>query len=132
MTALVLTVAILASSVPSHREGVISHMGPGYGADYLALPCKTPANTHCRLTVELCGPARCRVMTQSDYGPSQRIHPDRIADVSEATFEYLCGCDSSRGVMRGSWRVVDPAPRLTLPPTDTASGTPPFLLSRHV
>lgn len=97
---------------PTHREGVVSHMGPGFGSDYLALP--VPRGT----TVRICGPARCRVMTSNDFGPNQRVHPDRIADVGMATFRELCGCSTSQGLFRGSWSVVD-VQSDELPETDT-------------
>lgn len=97
---------------PTHREGVVSHMGPGFGRDYLALP--VPRGT----TVRICGPARCRVMTSNDFGPNQRIHPDRIADVGMATFTELCACPTSQGLFRGSWSVTD-AQSETLPETAT-------------
>lgn len=98
-----------SAAEPNHREGVVSYVD-GAGSDYLALPI---GRGH---TVELCGPASCRVMTSTDIGPHQGIHPDRIADVGPSTFRELCGCPSSRGLFRGSWSVV---PTITLPPTDT-------------
>jgi hypothetical protein len=100
------------------RDGLISHVGAGFGRDYLALPCRTEANVHCGLTVRLCGPADCRTMVQTDYGPSQRIYPDRIADVGPATFVELCGQPASRGLCNGTWTAVE-RPGLTLPPTET-------------
>lgn len=30
-----------AAGNPTHREGVISHMGPGFPDDYLAIPLRT-------------------------------------------------------------------------------------------
>ena len=116
MTLLVVLLVVLASAATS-RTGVISHNDDQTGR-YLALPCKT-GNVRCDLTVKLCGPAACEVMRQTDYGPSQRIHPDRIADVSPSMFERLCGKPASAGLCRGSWTVVDGAAP-TLPPTDTA------------
>ena len=98
-------------AAPSSMRGVISHMGSGYPTRYLALPVKP------FITVELCGPADCVILAQNDYGPDQRVHPDRIADVSAAMFERLCGCSSSAGVMHGSWTVIGDN---DLPPTDTA------------
>ena len=97
------------------RQGDISHMGDyPVDRDYLALPCARDG-VHCGLTVELCGPAACRVMTQGDYGPSQSVHPDRIADVHPAVFAELCGVGPEMGLCPGSWTVVT---RATLPPTD--------------
>ena len=82
-------------------RGVISHMGSG-----LPRPATSPSRSSRSCTVELCGPADCVILAQNDYGPDQRVHPDRIADVSPVMFERLCGCPSSAGVMRGSWTVV--------------------------
>ena len=92
------------------RDGVISHMG-SYPVpdDYLALPCKR-GNVHCGLLVELCA-VECVVLRQTDYGPSQRVHPDRIADVSPRMFERVCGVPASYGLCAGSWTAIE-APRL--------------------
>ena len=95
------------------RSGVISHMGSGYPDSYLALPI---GRGH---TVRLCGPAACRTMTSNDVGPDQRVHPDRIADVSARVFEELCGVPASAGLCRGSWTLVDDALPDKLPETDT-------------
>lgn len=104
------------------RSGDISHMGDTpVPRNYLAIPCRTKANVICGLTVRLCGPADCVTLRQTDYGPSQRIHPDRIADVHPRMFERLCGLDASRGLCSGSWvsvRVDGDGPRATLPATD--------------
>lgn len=96
------------------RMGDISHMGDyPVSRDYLAIPCQRNG-VHCGLLVRLCGPADCRVMRQTDYGPSQQEHPDRIADVHPAVFEELCGVPARLGLCPGTWTAVTP----TLPPTD--------------
>lgn len=95
---------------PTHREGVISHMGPGFADDYLAIPLHTKGSLY-----RVCA-KRCVTLRQNDYGPNQRIHPDRIADVSVSTFEWICNCDASRGVVRGEWTLVTVD---ELPATDT-------------
>lgn len=108
-----LTFAVVenATATDRHREGVISHMGDGFPASYLALPIGRG------YTVRLCGPLGCVTQTSNDVGPHQGIHPDRIADVSVATFRAICG-DPSVGLCRGSWTLVrDAAPGL--PATDT-------------
>ena len=115
--ALVLVILCLAASVVSvsgddrSRTGKISHMGSGFPDSYLALPIGRG------YTVRLCGPASCRTMTSNDVGPNQSVHPDRIADVSPAVFEALCGVPASAGLCLGSWKVVE-GPG-DLPPTDT-------------
>lgn len=116
MTVLVILTALAAAVAPAGRDGSISHMGDTpVPADYLAIPCKTAENVPCGLVVELCGPAACEVLRQTDYGPSQRRHPDRIADVHPAMFAKLCGVPPSAGLCDGSWHVVE-AP--ALPATD--------------
>jgi hypothetical protein len=103
------------AGTPVERQGLISHVGSGFPRSYLALPCKR-GNVRCSLTVRLCGPADCVVMAQTDYGPSQRLFPDRIADVHPAVFERICGLPAIRGLCPGSWVAIVPP---TLPPTDT-------------
>lgn len=118
LVALVATLFIrfdTASAVDTHREGKISHMGPGFGDSYLALPIGRG------YTVSICGPAHCKVMTSNDVGPHQGIHPDRIADVGMGTFEYLCGVPASAGLCEGEWTIVGD---IELPPTDTISSRP--------
>jgi hypothetical protein len=104
----------IEAAAPSSMTGVVSWVPDSLGHRYLALPVRGEP-----LTVELCGPADCAVLTQTDLGPDRRVHPDRIADVSRSMFEALCGCPASTGLFRGSWRVVGEQ----LPETDTG-GTP--------
>ena len=111
LMAVALTSAIIPAAPATHREGVISHMGLGFADDYLALPIGRG------VTVELCGPAACRVMTSNDVGPNQSVHPDRIADVGVGTFVTICGVPASAGLCRGEWTVVEGLGEL--PPTDT-------------
>lgn len=105
----------LESPVAFLHDGYISHVGRGFPLNYLALPVNDSRRP---LTVRLCGPADCVTLTQTDYGPDQRIHPDRIADVSAAMFERICGVPASFGLCNGTWTPVS-RPRVTLPPTDT-------------
>jgi hypothetical protein len=98
--------------VSQGRTGIVTHMGPGYPANYLALPIG-PGHR-----VRLCGPRQCLVLTSTDAGPNRAsLEAGRIADVSVELFARLC-CDPSQGGFSGSWRVVGASP--TLPPTDTA------------
>lgn len=110
---------------PVSRLGDISHMGDyPVARDYLAIPCRTEANTICGITVELCGPAACVVLRQVDYGPSQKLHPDRIADVHPAVWSRICGLARSAGLCPGSWTAVtrDRLAAPTLPATSTDGG----------
>jgi hypothetical protein len=105
---------------PVERQGLISHVGSSFPRSYLALPCKR-GNVRCSLTVRLCGPADCVILRQTDYGPSQRLHPDRIADVHPAVFERICGLPASRGLCPGSWVAIT-VPKL--PATSTEGVAP--------
>lgn len=104
--------------------GVLSYVAPRYGPEYLALPF--PRGT----VAEICGPADCVLRRSTDFGPDQRVHPDRIADLSAADWQVVCGLPLSRGTCRGTVELeppVDPSDdrmrqedQATLPPTDTA------------
>jgi len=102
-------------NVSEGREGIVTHMGAGFPADYLAIPIGPG------VTVTICGPAQCLVRTSTDAGPSRAsLEAGRIADVSVELFRELCGCDESRGWFRGSWHVG--GDRHVVPPaTDTES-----------
>jgi len=74
------------------RTGILSHMGAGWPADYLALPWGRG------IRATICGPGACWAAVSTDVGPNQRIHPDRVADVSAERFELICGVPASRGL----------------------------------
>ncbi len=97
-------------------QGTISYVSASYGPRYLALPL--PRGTVARI----CGPAACLTRTSTDYGPDQRVHPDRIADVSAADFETLSGVPLSFGLFPGSV-TIERKGGPQLPPTDQG-GTP--------
>jgi hypothetical protein len=64
--------------------------------------------------------ATCVTLRQTDFGPSQRLHPDRIADLHPRTWEKVCGLPARYGLCPGSWTaVVERGARPTLPPTST-------------
>jgi len=96
-------------------DGLASHMGHGVPADYLALPWGSG------VAVEICGPAACVRMRSTDAGPSLAMQRrGRVADLSVAVFERVCGCSSELGlvpvvVTRIASRALS---RPTLPPTD--------------
>jgi hypothetical protein len=48
---------------------------------------RLPRGTH----VRICGPLDCVRRTVNDYGPSKRLHPDRVADLSARDFTRTCG-----------------------------------------
>jgi hypothetical protein len=109
----------VAPSVRDGREGIVTHMGPGYPAHYLAIPLGPGVR------VSICGPARCLTLTSTDAGPNRAmLQAGRIADVSVPLFRSLCGCSESRGAFTGSWRLAGIGPRMTLPPTDTLPVAP--------
>ena len=66
-------------------SGVASFVRASLGADYLA--ARLPKGTRLRV----CGPVGCITGVVNDYGPSKRIHPERIVDLSAADFTRVCG-----------------------------------------
>ena len=104
--------------------GVISYVGPRFGPSYLALPF--PRGT----VAQVCGPLGCITRRSTDFGPDQRVHPNRIADVSASDFTAICG-PLSIGLCRGSVELDPPVhpdddamraedgPKPTVPPTST-------------
>lgn len=73
------------------REGIASWVG-GYGRDYLALPWGRG------IRATICGPGGCWTGISTDVGPDQRVHPDRVADLSPEVFELVCGVPRSYGL----------------------------------
>jgi len=67
------------------RRGVASFVRASLGARYLA--ARLPKGTRLRV----CGPVGCITGTVNDYGPSKRVHPERIVDLSAADFTRVCG-----------------------------------------
>lgn len=67
------------------RSGLASYVGASYGADYLAARLRKGTR------LRVCGPVGCITGTVNDYGPSRRIFPGRIVDLSAARFERVCG-----------------------------------------
>lgn len=115
----VLVVLLANATAPTTRAatvrssdllGTVGYAEPGLGRHYLAM--RLPRGTH----VFICGPAGCTSGVVSDYGPSRRLHPDRIADLSYVDFTLVCG-PHRVGLCRATAGIVA-APR-ALPPTDT-------------
>jgi hypothetical protein len=117
---------------PALIGGTLSYVDPSYGPLYLALPF--PRGT----VAMVCGPADCVLRRSTDFGPDQRVHPDRIADLSASDFEIVCGFTPAERIAAGlcagtveleppvdpaddRMRVEDGGPAFTLPPTDTRS-----------
>lgn len=73
------------------RQGIASWVG-GYGRDYLALPWGRG------IRATICGPGGCWTGVSTDVGPDQRVHPDRVADLSPEVFEQVCGVPRSYGL----------------------------------
>lgn len=78
-----------AMAAPAARDpdlnGIVGYATRAYGPEYLAM--RLPRGT----IVHVCGPAGCVTATVNDYGPSRRLHPDRIADLSWVDFGRVCG-----------------------------------------
>jgi hypothetical protein len=47
--------------------------------------------------VRICGAGGCIERVVTDYGPSAKIHPERIADLYRPDFFRICGCASYSG-----------------------------------
>lgn len=99
----VVLAAVLAVSAPAHAipqraphavvqrpaqdgiHGRASWVRASLGTAYMA--ARMPRGT--RLTV--CGPLGCFTARTTDYGPSSRIRPLRVVDLSAAYFRRVCG-----------------------------------------
>lgn len=101
---------MVEAEIGSVLAGKASWMPAKYGRDYLAM--RIPKGTEVRICA-----ATCLDMTVNDYGPSKRIHPDRIADIAVGRWEHICGMPRSRGFCRVTVEYGG-GPRVTLPPTD--------------
>ena len=76
--------------------GIASWMPARFGPAYLALP-EGPG-----VTVRICA-VRCLVMTSTDAGPDLAMQrAGRVADIGVETWEWLCDCDRSLGLVRVS------------------------------
>jgi hypothetical protein len=100
----------VVASIGTAIEGGNISQAVGLGSRYLAV--RAPRGT----LVRLCA-ARCVVMTSTDYGPSSKIRPPRIADVALGVWLRVCDKPASAGICSGSVEYLGktPAP----PPTDT-------------
>ena len=85
---------------------------PSLGASYLAV--RLPRGT----VVTVCGPGACWTTRTTDYGPSSRISPSRVADIAVGHWREVCGMAPSRGLCR-----VTIVPTPMAPATDVG-GTP--------
>lgn len=95
--------------------GKASWVRASLGPRYLALP-----NTKRGTRVRICGEAACVVRTQTDVGPNQKVHPDRIADLSRRDFEKVTGLSTpEHGTAVVTVEYLGRGPKATLPPTDT-------------
>ena len=94
-------------------EGLAGWAVPSLGRDYLAM--RLPRGT----IVTICGPGGCwRHARVNDYGPSKRLHPDRIADVALHHWEDICGVPKSMGLCNATATIEKRGASPTLPPTD--------------
>lgn len=83
------------------RSGIASHMSSGYPSGYLALP-HGPG-----WTARICGAGGCVTMTSNDAGPALYLQRQgRIADLSVAVFESVCGVPASAGLCPVSVSIV--------------------------
>ena len=78
-----------AAAKPLHRShGTASWVRASLGAHYLA--SRLPKGTRLRIT----GPLGSVVRTVNDYGPSRKVFPGRIVDLSRHDFTVVCGSPS--------------------------------------
>lgn len=94
--------------------GVASTYGPGYRGltavpvrEWRGRDVRICYGTSARTVIGrdgysvVAGPGRCLVRVANDYGPDQRVHPDRVVDLDVRDFERLCGCGWRVGVLSG-------------------------------
>lgn len=125
VAAVTLAAAAVAAPAPDQGgvgtaiwSGSASFVKASYGRSYLALPKPTPRGTRVRIV----GPGGGVTRTSTDVGPDQSIWPDRVADLSYADFEKVCGPrahERGLGTCRVSVEQLDSSPGVTPPPTDT-------------
>ena len=90
-------------------RGRASWVRASLGSRYLA--ARMPKGT----VLRICGPLACTTGVVMDYGPSKRLHPDRIVDLSRVRFARVCGDPILLGTCRVRVRILE---RLVPPATD--------------
>ena len=76
-------------------------MGPAWPASYLALP-QGPG-----YLARICGPGGCVTQVSTDAGPDRaEQRAGRIADLSVATFERVCGVSWTFGLCAVSVSII--------------------------
>ena len=116
-TALVLLLLGFLASGPTlasdhELRGKASWVRASLGSRYLAL--REPRGT----VATVCGAGGCVTRVVTDFGPSKRVHPDRVADLSAADFVKVCGEPLSVGTCPVTV-TLDAEPNVPLPQTDT-------------
>jgi len=91
------TQRILALAPAASVTGIASTYGPGFDG-YLALPAGPGIH------VRICGAGGCIDRVSNDAGPVPSLH--RVADLSVADFERVCGVPWTRGLCRVSVEAV--------------------------
>ena len=66
--------------------------------------------------LRICGALGCVTRIVVDYGPSKRLHPRRIVDLSRADFARICGHPETLGTCPVRVTVLG---RIAPPETDT-------------
>jgi hypothetical protein len=108
-TIIAILLALSFLGTPEPLRGFASWVRPSLGPAYLA--ARMPKGT----VLRVCGALGCATRTVTDYGPSKRLHPDRIVDLSRFDFARVCGHPETLGTCRVRVWVVDVVP----PETDT-------------
>ena len=89
--------ALTKTGLPESTAGTASTYGPGFDG-YLALPAGSGIH------VRICGAGGCIDRVSNDKGPVPSLH--RVADLSVADFEKVCGLPWTRGLCRVSVEVL--------------------------
>jgi len=99
-------------------SGLAGYAVPSLGSRYLAM--RLPHGT----LVTIRGPGGSWTTRVSDYGPSSRIRPPRVADIALGEWRRICGLPASAGLCRVRVTILSgaTAPRPTAP-TPTAPNT---------
>jgi hypothetical protein len=92
------------SAVPLFAVGVASTYGPGWPADFVALP-QGPG-----WRFRVCGQRDCLVLISTDTGPDQGVWPGRIVDLPVWAFERVSGQPWTRGLASVSVEILGREP----------------------
>jgi hypothetical protein len=82
------------AGMPRADYGQASTYGPAYGG-LIAVPHRG------HWLVKIIWHGRYLIRRTNDYGPDQRLYPNRVIDLDVATFQALSGESWTRGIVSG-------------------------------